>query len=84
MKAYKIEKLEDVFETWTEFNTSLARLAAGAQPRFAFVLTSLTGPEIMWIDTADALVLAAALEHWAGVLRKHGAAAGQDAIGKPN
>jgi hypothetical protein len=83
-KISGLEKPEGIlFETWPEFGAAVSKMAAGDQPRFAFVITSLTGLGIAWVENgADALALADTLEHWTGALRQHGAAMGP--IGKPN
>jgi hypothetical protein len=85
-KIYKLENPEGItFETWSEYGSAVSKMAAGDQPRFAFVITSLTGLGIAWVENGtDAFALADALDHWTGALRQHGTAMGRDPIGKPN
>ena len=73
------------FETWADFVAVVSTMARGDQPAWAFVLTSLAGRGVAWVETgADVLALAAALEHTADALRRHGTAMGPDPTGKPN
>ena len=85
-KISGFEKPEGItFETWADFCAAVSTMAAGEQPRFAFVATSLAGRGIAWVESgADVLALAAELEHAAGALRQHGTAMGPDQTGKPN
>jgi hypothetical protein len=85
-KISGLEKPEGItFETWADFCAAVSTMAAGDQPRFAFVITSLAGRGIAWVESgADVLALAAALVQAAGALRRHGAAMGRDPTGKPN
>jgi hypothetical protein len=93
-QAEKINMAEDLksekpksarMEFWSDFGAAVSKMAAGTQPRFAFVITSPTGPGICWAESsADVLALAAALDHAAADLRRHGATMGPEPTGKPN
>ena len=85
-KTLGSEKPEGItFETWADFVAVVSTMASGDQPRFAFLITSLAGRGVAWVESgADVLALAAELEHAAGALRRHGAAMGRDPTGKPN
>jgi hypothetical protein len=81
-----LEKPEGItFETWADFGAVVSTMASGDQPRFAFLITSLAGRGVAWVESgADVLALAAALEHTADALRRHGADMGPETKGKPN
>jgi hypothetical protein len=81
-----LEKPEGItFETWADFGAAVSTMARGDQPAWAFVLTSLAGRGIAWVESgADVLALAAALKYTAGALRQHGTDMGPDPTGKPN
>jgi hypothetical protein len=85
-KISGLEKPEGItFETWADFGAVVSTTASGDQPRFAFLITSLAGRGVAWVESgADVLALAAELEHAAGALRQHGTDMGPDAAGKPN
>jgi hypothetical protein len=85
-KISGLEKPEGItFETWTDFGAVVAAMVSGDQPRFAFVITSLAGRGIAWVESgADVLALAAELEHAAEALRQHGTDMGPETEGKPN
>jgi hypothetical protein len=73
------------FETWADFGAVVSKMARGDQPAWAFVLTSLAGRGIAWVESgADVMGLAAELEHAADALRRHGVAMGPETEGKPN
>ena len=78
-KISGLEKPEGItFETWADFGAAVSTMAAGDQPRFAFVATSLAGRGVAWVESgADVLALAAELDHAAEALRQHGAAMGR-------
>jgi hypothetical protein len=85
-KISGLEKPEGIlFETWADFGAVVSTMASGDQPRFAFLITSLAGRGVAWVESgADVLALAAALEHTADALRRHGTAMGRDRDGRPN
>jgi hypothetical protein len=85
-KTLGSEKPEGItFETWADFGATVSKLMSGNQPRFAFLITSLAGCGVAWVESgADVLALAAELEHAAGALRRHGTAMGPDPTGEPN
>jgi hypothetical protein len=82
----KNEKPEGItVEYWADFGATVSKLMSGEQPGFAFVITSLAGRDIAWVESgADVLALAAELDHAAEALRRHGTAMGPDPTGKPN